>query len=535
MIPISRLAKTSLALILLLVSFTVLAGAQTTRPDILKSRTGTVEVEPMSNIPCVDGKAGGVYNCSNVDLLSLIPLGHMGGGSGSDIWGWTDPETGHEYALMARSNGVAFVDISDPSNPVYVGNLPSRDRSSAWRDVKIYDNHAFIVADSQPNHGVQIFDLGELRRATDLPVTFETTAAYDEIGSAHNIFINEETAYGYIVGASSCAGGLHMINFKRTTQPEFAGCFSDDGYTHDAQCVVYNGPDAAHVGNEICFNSNEDTLTIVDVSEKSAPQMLAREGYPGSAYTHQGWLTSDQTHFIMNDEIDEGRFGHNTHTYIWDVSDLDNPIFLGPYTSDNTSIDHNLYIHNDVIFQSNYTSGLRLFEAGNLAAAELLPLGHFDTYPANDNPSYNGSWSNYPFFASGTIVVSDINRGLFMVRPDFLPAYTVKTAVAAGAPASIGQTVAHTVTVTNIGNQTDSYTVALSGNSWNTTTSTMTVGPLAPNEEATVTISVVVGGGISDSVSMTLTSQGNNDVWRAMELTTQATMSAHQSYLPIIR
>ena len=173
----------------------------------------------------------------------------------NDLWGWTDPESGREYAIMGRADGTTFVDLSDPGNPVYLGELPLTEGALAnmWRDIKVYDNHAYIVADNAGAHGVQVFDLTQLRDVTDPPLTFEATALYDGINSAHNIVINEETGFGYVVGASgggeTCGGGLHMIDLSDPGDPVFAGCFSDantggagTGYSHDAQCVRYHGP-----------------------------------------------------------------------------------------------------------------------------------------------------------------------------------------------------------------------------------------------------------------------------------------------------
>jgi len=126
------------------------------------------------------------------------------------------------------------------------------------------------------------------------------TAHYAEFGSCHNIVINEETGFGYAVGTKTCRGGLHMIDLSIPDKPVFAGCYDDDGYTHDAQCVVYRGPDKRFVGQEICFAYNENTLTIVDVTDKTTPRMLSRVTYDNVHYTHQGWLTEDQSHLLLN-------------------------------------------------------------------------------------------------------------------------------------------------------------------------------------------------------------------------------------------
>ena len=377
----------------------------------------------MADVTCENGMAG-QYPCLKVDLMSVLPLAFIGGGEGSDLWGWTDSQTGKEYAIMTRTNGTAFVDISNAQTPIYLGNLPSHTDNSLWRDVKVYQNHAFIVSDNNGNHGVQIFDLTQLRTVTEA-TEFSETAHYGNIGSSHNIVINEATGYAYVVGgasgANTCGGGLHMINIQNPTEPAFAGCFSADGYTHDAQCVIYNGPDSQYQGQEICFNANEDTLTIVNVNDKENPAMLARQGYVGSRYTHQNWLTEDQRYLLLNDEQDELGNGHNTRTYIWDVSDLDNPTLTGAYTSDVASIDHNLYIHNGYVYEANYRSGLRILSTADIANGNLSEVGYFDIYPTSDSASYNGAWSVYPFFESGNVIVSGIEQGLFVLRPQLEP------------------------------------------------------------------------------------------------------------------
>jgi choice-of-anchor B domain-containing protein len=370
--------------------------------------------------PCTAGMAGS-YPCNNIDLLAFMPLASIGGGSGNDIWGWTDPLDGKEYAIMGLTNGTTFIDISDPVNPIYLGHLATHTSNSSWRDIKVYQNHAFIVSEAG-GHGMQIFDLTQLRSVASPPATFSNSAHYGAFGNAHNIVINEASGFAYAVGTSTCSGGLHMVNIQSPTSPTNAGCFSSDGYTHDAQCVIYNGPDVQHQGKEICINSNEDTITIVDVTNKAAPVQLSRTGYAGDGYTHQGWLTEDQAYFLLDDETDETSFGHNTRTRIWDVSDLDSISIIGIYDSASTAIDHNQYIKGNFSYQSNYRAGLRILDISNIAAGSLVEQGYFDIYPSSDSANFNGAWSNYPYFASGVVIVSGIEQGLFILMPDLSPA-----------------------------------------------------------------------------------------------------------------
>ncbi len=384
-----------------------------------------------NDVECREGTAS-MFDCTQVDLLSFLPVDRMGGGRGvrvNDIWGWTDPVTGKEYALVGRVDGTAFVDISDPSNPVFVGELPKTDTSpgSTWRDIKVFQDHAFIVADGAEEHGMQVFDLTRLREANSPPVTFTEDAHYDQIASAHNIVINEEAGFAFAVGASSggetCGGGLHMIDIREPTRPIFAGCFADPqtgrastGYTHDAQCVTYRGPDADYRGREICFGANETALSIADVSDKDSPIAIARAAYPSVGYTHQGWLTEDHKFFFMDDELDELRNEFSgTRTLIWDVADLDDPVLLNEFYGATRATDHNLYIRGNTMYQSNYQAGLRVVDITDVA--NPVEIGYFDTVPWGTNdPGFGGSWSNYPFFESGVIVVTSGSEGLFVVK-----------------------------------------------------------------------------------------------------------------------
>ena len=389
------------------------------------------QLEPLVNAACSDGMAG-PYPCRDIDLMAFLPHGDIGGGSGNDIWGWTDPVTGREYALVGRSSGTAFVDISTPTRPVYVGDLPTSTVSSLWRGIKVFADHAFIVSEAV-NHGMQIFDLRQLRAVTSPPVTFTETAHYAGFGSTHTLAMNTRTGFAYAAGTRTCEGGLHVVDVRAPAAPRPAGCFSLDGYTHETQCVVYDGPDTLYRDHEICFNSNEDTLTIVDATDKLEQVQVSRTGYGGSAYTHQGWLSEDHRFFLVNDEGDETAFRHPTRTWIWDVSDLRAPFIASRYDGPTPSIDHNLYIRGHLVYESNYRSGLRVLDASELARGALREVGFFDVYPPDDAPAYNGAWSAYPFFASGSVAVNGIEQGLFLVRPRTAPR---------GQPAGLSLTIA---------------------------------------------------------------------------------------------
>lgn len=398
-------------------------------------------------VPCIAGFAG-PYACSNVDLLAIVPSGEIVAGSGnpssgSDMWGWTDAETGREYALQGLSDSVAFIDVTDPVNPIFVGHLPAPATNFLWRDLKVFGNHVYIVGDFSPTlpgssspaiHGLQIFDLTRLREAGPLEV-FVEDAVYTGFDEAHNIAINEETGIAYVVASDTCGNEFHILDLNQDPEdPVFLGCFDSGlpGAVHDAQCLIYGGPDTEHQGKEICLAFMEDQFSIVDMSDKSGPvtnltgpKVLATKVYEGLGYVHQGWFDPSHTFVASNDELDElnafvDGSPHNTHAYIWDATDLEDPIHIGTYVGPTGSIDHNHYFNGRFLHQTNYTAGYRVLDAVDIADAELTEVAFFDTFPPNADPApaFAGLWSGYFFFASGVVAVSQIDGGeLFVLRP----------------------------------------------------------------------------------------------------------------------
>lgn len=363
----------------------------------------------------------GPWNFHNVELLSRLPLADIGSGGlsnvlGNDCWGWTDPQDGTEYAIFGLTNATSFIDISDPRDPKYLGVLPSETGNSAWRDMKVYNNHCFIVSDANDAHGMQVFDLTGLRTADrNNPTTFSNTAWYGGVESSHNIAINEDTGYAYIVGSNQASGGLHVVDISNPLAPVAAGDFAADGYTHDVQVVSYNGPDPDYQGKEIAFCCNEDTVTIVDVTNKSNMTEISRNQYAEDEYTHQGWLSEDQRYFYMGDELDERNQGGLTRLHIFDCQNLQNVNYLGYHSGNTNAIDHNLYVKDDLIYSGSYSAGLRVLKTTH-GGSQMQEIAFFDSFNTNTGANFSGVWSVFPYYDSGTVLISDRQNGMFLVR-----------------------------------------------------------------------------------------------------------------------
>lgn len=366
----------------------------------------------------------GIYPCNSVNLMSFMDLSTLGATSANDIWGWKSPNTNKEYAIIGLRNGYAFVDVTDPVNPVKIGNLPTHSDDSTWGDIKVNDNYAYLVSEAIGHH-IQVFHLFQLDNVNNPPVIFDDTN-YSIItignGKAHNIVMDEESDFAYTVGTnggnSLCSAGLAAHDISDPTNPSFAGCFSADGYSHDAMCFIYRGEDTEHIGKQICIGFNEDAYTIVDMTNKNAPIQLSSSSYAGVSYTHQGWVTDDHKYLLLNDETDEQGSGVNTSTYIFDLSDLDNPFYMYTHLGTSSAIDHNLYVKGSYAYQTNYAAGLRILDLTNIGTTNgITEVAYFDFYPANNNASFVSVWSNYPYFKSGNILISDFEQGLFVVQP----------------------------------------------------------------------------------------------------------------------
>ena len=367
---------------------------------------------------CKNGKVG-PYFCHKMDLISHVPGSAMGGSGVADVWGWVDPDTKKEYAILGSTGGVQFLDVSDPAEPVYLGRLPIKAPGNVliWQEIEILNDHAYIVCDADPC-GLQIFDLKRLGGAEAALPVWRADAVYP-FGAFHSIDSNPDTNHIFLNGVGVVVGTPVIFDVSQPLAPTPVGIMADDGYTHDSLCRTYKGPDKDHKGNEICFNFNEDSVTIYDVTANpQQPEQLARATYENASYTHSGALTKDHTTLISTDEGDETGLGLRSTLYIWDVTKLTKPKLIGTFVAQSGTIDHNVYSENDALYHANYVNGFRILDLKNAHKSKLKEVAWFDTVPTSDAPEFNGAWAAYPYLPSGNILVGHMDGGLFIVRPE---------------------------------------------------------------------------------------------------------------------
>ena len=162
-------------------------------------------------VKCDNGYAN-QFPCKGLDLYSQLSLQDLKSDFANDNWGWTDPIDDKEYVIQGLNDGTAFIDITDPINPIFLGKLLTETNKSTWRDIKVFKNHAFIVSEAN-DHGLQVFDLTRLRDVNEFEL-FSADAVLKTFGSAHNIAINELSGYAYVIGSRRYSGGPIFIDIN---------------------------------------------------------------------------------------------------------------------------------------------------------------------------------------------------------------------------------------------------------------------------------------------------------------------------------
>jgi choice-of-anchor B domain-containing protein len=385
---------------------------------------------------CVQGFAA-AFPCRNVDLLSQVRLSELSThpATMSNLWGFVDLDDGREYAVVGLSNATAIVEVTDPQNPREVGSVPGN--TSLWREVKVYQffdaaagahrAYAYITTEA-PGSGLQVIELSGLPNSVSLANTitdFQTshTIYVSNVDYATNAAIAGRQAFIYIAGANLDLGAYRIFNLTNPVTPQRVTVApTGTGYMHDSTSLYLTDSRTAHCDQghnpcEVLVDFNVDSVDLWDVTNKSAPVLLSATSYPEVRFTHSGWPTEDQRFIVVHDELDELRIANfRTHIYTLEIDDLLAPSVVTSYIGPDTTTDHNGYAKGDRYYMSHYRRGLMIFDLTNPQA--LVEVGNLDTFltPADNAAETEGAWGVYPFLPSGTILVSDIDNGLFILR-----------------------------------------------------------------------------------------------------------------------
>jgi choice-of-anchor B domain-containing protein len=385
---------------------------------------------------CVNGRAGGTFPCHNVDFLGQVRLTDMPTQptSASNLWGFVDLDDQREYAVVGTRNGTMIYDVTDPEAPEEVGFVAGN--NSPWREVKVFQMpdpaggrhlaYAYITTEAA-NSGLQIIDL------TDLPASVSLANTMWDFGRSHTLYISNvdyasnaalpgQQAFLYVAGTDVAGGAFRIYSLADPENPALVTAPpAGSAYMHDSTSMLLTDNRTTQCANahnpcEVLVDFNENTVDLWDVTDKAAPERLSSTTYPTATYVHSGWPSADQRFIIVHDELDELRRGLRTQIYTLDVTDLRAPSLVTSYTGPTTSTDHNGYTIGDRYYVAHYKRGLVIFDSSNPRA--LTEIASFDTYltPTANSAGTDGAWGVYPFLPSGTLLVSDIENGLFLLK-----------------------------------------------------------------------------------------------------------------------
>ena len=441
------------------------------------------------------------YPCQGIDFMSRVPLTSFNGNpvSASNLWGYVDLDDNREYAIIGLRNGTGIVEVTDPANPRVVETIVGV--SSQWRELKVYqfwnaaatrwDAYAYVTTEGAGG-GIQIIDLTQLPNSVSLAGTWTgvSTSHTDQISNI-DFTTNVSNNSGfppilYISGANT--GGLRFVSLANPTSLTeigfWTGTYSHDTYPHVFTDARANQCAPGHNPCEVVFSfAGTAGLKIIDVTNKSAPVTLSTLTYSQLGYVHSGWISSDGNYIFLHDELDEQNFGHNSRIRTINITSLTAPTVSTIYTGPTLAIDHNGYTIGNKFYFSNYTRGIGILDVTNPNAP--VQLSYFDTYPTSNSATFNGAWGVYPFLPSGNILISDIQRGLIVVREQSVPPTPTP---------AITNTPTNTPTASNTPTQTRTPTLT-------TTPSVGNTGFLSPSTNAAQTSSAGDNNGFEVTAS----------------------------------
>ncbi len=412
---------------------------------------------------CINGFAG-ESPCLNIDLLTHFDFDRVSANpaSAADVWGFVDLNSNREYAIVGFDIGTAVFDVTDPDDPREIGFIDGQ--LAAWRDIKVYqywngteqrwNAFAYITTDGAAD-GLVIVDLRELPQRVSR-VNFSS----NEFTEAHNAYVTNtdsstglsltgETPTLIIAGSDRVNGDGRFLAYDLTdaAAPQFIAMppVADSGYMHDAASMTITDNRRLQCAGavdscEVLFDFNETSIDLWNITDPAAPELLSSTGSPIpvpdpdnlTTYVHSGWPTEDKQFLFVNDELDESSGERsNTTLRIYSLADLQVPTLVQEWSGPTAAIDHNGFVRGNRYYLANYTRGLTILDITDPAAPQ--EVGFFDTYPDTDAAEFSGAWGTYPYFHSGSIAVSDLDSGFYMLEehtrdvPEGRLAFTAKT------------------------------------------------------------------------------------------------------------
>jgi choice-of-anchor B domain-containing protein len=330
----------------------------------------------------------------NVELLGT--LNPYPGSAYTDIWGYA--ANGREYAFLGATGGTSIIDVTDPSNPAEIVFIPGPFASPyEWRDFKTHSHYLYITSEGiGSGAGLQIVDLSQLPNTATLVNTYNQTFT-----SAHNLYIAD--GFAYVVGANP-GSGIHILSLANPINPVEVSYYGASSYVHDV--FVWNDTAYVSAGN---FNPQDNVYALVDLTNKSNPQLISKSIPLPNTYAHSGWLTEDKRYFIACEEFNV------RDITVWDLQDRSTwNLVVASWQMAGSSPVHNVFVLGDYAHIAYYKDGYVVLDISDPTNPQFA--GQYDTYPGTGGGTYNGAWGVYPYLPSGITLVSDMATGLYICK-----------------------------------------------------------------------------------------------------------------------
>jgi hypothetical protein len=373
---------------------------------------------------------------------------------------------GHAYVAHVFSGGVTVLDVRDPRNPVPVNFLPVHPRSWSihlqcagdyllvceefdFFKLAVQNYYGASVDTSDPktfgkrgtdySAGLRIYDISE--PATPRPVGFLEVEGF----GLHRLWWDGgRYAYGTAMLEGYTDHILNVIDLADITRPKEVGRWWLPGmWKAGGEIAGWKGRVALHhavVAGDTAYCAWRDGgITLLDVSEKSAPQLIAHRNWspPFGGGCHTALPLPDRDLLVVSEEA-TADISVDTPKYVWmlDIRAPANPVTIAtmPVPSDQDYHakggqfgPHNLWenrreglVSSRTIFATYQSAGLRIYDIADPFRPEEIawfvppkPAHWHD--PRGDVKRVLHSCDIY-VQPDGLIYMTDWNAGLYILQ-----------------------------------------------------------------------------------------------------------------------
>lgn len=351
------------------------------------------------------GSFDAVWN-EKVELRYTSDHWEHGDAAYTGTWGCRDVPGG-------RCGDALFVwDIAVREAPVLVDSVKVDAR--VVNDVKVSaDGSLGIItheSSTDGQNGITLLDLEDPLQ----PTVITRFTAPDLTPGVHNVWIDGDYAF-LVVDGSTASAGMRVLDISDPANPQIVASFYGGGsFLHDV-----------YVRDGLAFLSHWTTgLIILDVGNGIAggsptnPVEVSRIVSPGYR-VHNAWYWPESGYVFLGDEI-----AVPGKVLVIDVNDLTNPREVASYVLPGAA-PHNFWVDEPagIAYFAWYENGLQAVDVSGRLLGELEKQARqvagiqYDAGGACIAPSGTCTWA--PQVHDGLVYVSDMNSGLWVLRPTF--------------------------------------------------------------------------------------------------------------------